>query len=181
MNAQSTASTLDPVATATTSASSESAAAQSPLDSENTLADNHSASQIPKTCRLDAPVSPQEVVELEVHEVETLVQDFINPDILSFDYLTAGNFLVSGEGHRYNAWFTVKATGEIFPVNFTDRCEDTPLDIWVDPLWFSGSLYVILGVHRIEFVKRLEDWMDLQWQIKAGKADKTDKDKTQTQ
>lgn len=171
MNAQSTASTVDPITTSSTELPelTESAAAQSPLDSKNTLPYNHSASQIPKTCRLDAPASPPEVVELEVDEIETLVQQFINPDILGFDCLPAGESRISDEGHQYNAWFTVLATGEIFPVNFTDNCEETPLDIWVDPDWFSGTLYVILGVHRIQFIERLEKWMDLQWQIKAGK------------
>ncbi|MBC7997603.1 MAG: hypothetical protein IAF58_06660 [Leptolyngbya sp.] len=126
--------------------------------------------KFPQTCRVDVEqVSDPVAKDREITELETLVAELIDPQMLSFECFRIGTTQLTDQGYPYMAWFTIKATGEIFPVNFTFECEQTPLDIWMDPDWFSGSIYVVLGIHRSDFIKRLQSWMELQWDNKKNK------------
>jgi hypothetical protein len=124
---------------------------------------------VQQTCRLDAPKPDETAMDRELHELERLVAELVDPEVLSFKCLPVGARKFTEEGYPYMAWFTDLASGETFPVNFTFECETTPIDIWVDPDWFSGSIYVVLGIHRQDFVQRLLNWADLQWSIKLSR------------
>lgn len=148
----------------------------------NTITTDNKADGL--VCTLVCPLAGIEPEQLsrDIEEIGRNINQMVDPSVLKFAHFAPGDYCLDAQGHLYNAWFEVIATGELYPMAVleSEECAAENFNLCVRPDWFDGSIRWIGPAHKFAFQEAILTWADRQFEAtRAGGPNELTADKVE--